>query len=221
MNDMQMLEKIIATIKKLNVHSALAFAGMAGPVVLVVTDLTAAFSNKDYNLVRDSISCLALTDIGWVQSIGFLAIGLLVEIFAAGLLFNILDRRGFHLGIACLAVMGFGMLLLGAFRTDPIGAPDTTDGIIHNVAATAVFWLFPVTALLIAPALRHDRYWEALFRYTIVAAILGFVLVIIVAWLDDTSSWFGLAERLLVANIIIWVMVMGWRLLRISLVRIS
>ena len=218
---MQFLEKIVVTVKKLNVHSALAFAGMAGPVILVVTDLTAAFSNNDYNLIRDSISSLALSDIGWVQSIGFLAIGLLVEIFAAGLLFNILDHRGFHLSIACLAVMGFGMLLLGAFRADPVGTPDTTDGIIHNVAAIVVFWLFPVTCVLIAPALRHDRYWESLFKYTIITSILGFVLVIIVALLDETASWFGLAERLLVANVVVWVLVMGWRLLRISITRIE
>jgi hypothetical protein len=217
---MRILEKTVNTAKKLNVHSALAFAGMAGPVILVVTDLTAAFSTTDYSLIRDSISSLALTDIGWVQSIGFLAIGLLVEIFAAGLLFNILDCRGFHLSIACLAIMGFGMLLLGAFRTDPVGAADTTDGIIHNVAATAVFWLFPVTCILIVRALRYDRYWESLFKYTLIAAILGFVLVILVALLDDTVSWFGLAERLLVANIIVWVLVMGWRLLRISIIRI-
>jgi hypothetical protein len=217
----QILEKIFITTKKLNGHSALAFAGMAGPVILVVTDLTAAFSNHDYNLVRDSISSLALTDIGWVQSIGFLAIGLLIEIFAAGLLFNILDHRGFHLSITCLAVTGFGMLLLGAFRTDPVGVADTTDGIIHNVAATTVFWLFPVTCILIAPALRHDRYWESLFKYTIITSICGFVLVVMVALLDDTVSWFGLAERLLVANIVVWVMVMGWRLLRISIARIQ
>jgi hypothetical protein len=218
---MQIFTKTIATAKKLNVHSALAFAGMAGPVVLVVTDFTAAFSTPDYNLIRDSISSLALTDIGWVQSIGFLAIGLLVEIFAAGLLYNILHYRGFHLSITGLVIMGFGMLLLGAFRTDPVGGPETTNGAIHSIAAIAVFWLFPVTALLIAPALRHDRYWDGLCGYTIVAGILGFVLVIIVSLLDDTASWFGLAERLLVANIVIWVLVMGWRLLRISLVRVS
>ena len=218
---MQILEKTIVTVKKLNVHSALAIAGMAGPVILVVTDLTAAFSTPDYNLIRDSISSLALTDIGWIQSIGFLTIGLLVEIFAAGLLFDILDHRGFHLSITCLALMGFGMLLLGAFHTDPVGVPETIHGTIHDVAATAVFWLFPVTCILIAPALRHDRYWESLFKYTIITGILGFALAIMVLVLSDTASWFGLAERILVANTVIWVMAMGWRLFRISITRIN
>ena len=217
---MRVITKLAITVKKLNVHSALAFAGIAGPLILIITDLTAGFSNPDYNLVRDSISSLALTDAGWVQSIGFLAIGLLVEIFAAGLLFNIRDNRGFHLSIACLVVMGFGLLLLGAFRTDPVSAPDTTEGIIHNIAATSVFWLFPFTSLLIAPALKHDWHWESLFKYTVITGSLGFILVIMVGVLDDTSSWFGLAERLLVANVVIWVLIMGYKLLHISVTRV-
>ena len=77
---MRIINNFSAQVKRLNVHSALALAGMAGPLVLVATDLTAAFSTPGYNLVTHSISSLALTDTGWVQTIGFLAIGLLVEI---------------------------------------------------------------------------------------------------------------------------------------------
>ena len=218
---MRIITRLSIHLKKLNVHSALALAGMAGPVILVVTDLTAAFSTPGYNLVQHSISSLALSNIGWVQSIGFLAIGLLVEIFAAGLLFNIRDYRGFHLSIACLAIIGFGMLMLGAFHTNPINTPDTTESIIHNIAASGVFWLFPFTVLLMSRALKHDWNWEGLYKYAVVTGILAFILVIIVVILDDASStWFGLAERLLVANMIIWVLVMGCRLFRISLTRV-
>jgi hypothetical protein len=192
---------------------------MAGPLVLIATDFTAAFSNPDYNMIRDSISSLALIPMGWLQTIGFLAIGLLVEIFAAGLLFNVRSDRGFHLGIGCLVFLGFGMLLIGAFRTDPVGAPDTTEGTIHMVAATIVFWLFPLASLLMAPSLKKDPYWQSIFRYTVVTGILALALAILVAILKDTSSWFGLAERILVANMIIWVEVAAIKLLRLSIIR--
>jgi hypothetical protein len=216
---MLVLSNLSSYIRRLNVHSALAFAGMAGPVVLIVTDIMASSANPGYNQVRDSISSLALYKLGWVQTIGFLAIGLLVEIFTAGLLYNIRARRGFHFSIACLVIMGFGLLLLGAFRTDPVGVPDTAEGIIHNVAATTVFWLFPITCLLMAPSVRHDPYWKNMYKYTIIAGFLGFILVIIVIVLEDSDSWFGLAERLLVANMIIWVEVMAFKLLYLSLTR--
>jgi hypothetical membrane protein len=202
--------------ENLNIHSVLAFAGIAGPLVLIATDITAAFSNPGYNMVRNSISSLALTSMGWLQTIGFLTIGLLVEIFTAGLLFNIRRARGFHIGIGCLVFMGFGMLIIGAFRTDPVGAPDTVEGTIHSLAATVVFWLFPIASLLIAPSLKKDPYWQNIFKYTMVTGILALALVLLVGFLEDTASWFGLAERILVANMIVWVEVTAIKLLLLS-----
>ena len=210
---------MLSFFRRLNIHSLLAFAGMAGPIVLVVAELVAALSGQKYDIINDSISSLALTRLGWVQTIGLLATGLLVEIFVAGLLFNIRRARGFHLGITFMVFIGFGLLLLGAFRTDPVGAPDTTEGIIHTIATIVIFWLFPIAILLIAPSLRKDPNWQNLFKYTIVTGILALALVIMVGILEDTSSWFGLGERILVANMIIWVEVTAIKLLRLSVSR--
>ena len=217
---MRLLSNITATAKNLNVHSALAFAGITGPILLIITDIVAASANPGYSVVYNSISSLALGELGWVQTVGFLAIGLLVEIFAAGLLYNVCASRGFHLSIAGLVIMGFGLLLLGAFRTDPVGSADTTEGIIHNLAAAAVFWLFPIVSLLMAPSLRNDPNWRNVYRYTVIAGILAVIFVIIVAILDETSSsWFGLAQRILVANMIVWVEIMAFKLLYLSVTR--
>ena len=208
---------ISSFIKRLNARSFLAVAGMAGPLVLIIAEVIAASSAEHYNIVSDSISSLALTPMGYVQTIGFLTIGLLTEVFTAGLLFNVRAARGFHLGIVCLVFIGFGMLLIGAFRTDPVGAPDTVDGIIHSIAASIVFWLFPVVSLLMAPSFRRDLHWQGFFRYTLVTSGLALVLVIIVVVLEDSTSWFGLAERICVANMIVWVEVVAIRLFMLSL----
>jgi hypothetical protein len=211
--------KSLSVFKRLNIHSVLALAGMAGPVVLVLAEITAASSSARYDIVRDSISSLALTRLGWLQTIGFLAIGLLVEIFVAGLLYNIRRMMGFHLSIGCLVFFGFGLLLIGAFRTDPAGAESTIEGTIHGFTALAVFWLFPVTVLLIAPSFRNDPDWKSLFVYTVVAGVLALALVIGLLCLRDQMTWFGLYERILVANMIIWVEVTAINLMRLSLKR--
>lgn len=201
----------------LNVYGILALAGVTGPVVLILADLTAAFSDQRYDLVRDSISSLALTPMGWVQTIGFLAIGLLVEVFVAGLLFSIRRRWGFGLGLTLLVCFGFGLLLIGAFRTDPVGAPHTIEGTIHSVTATTVFWLFPTAILLLAPSLRNDPNWKNMFVYTVVTSVLAFALLIGQVWHPAQLSWFGLYERVLVANAVIWVEVIAVRLLLLSM----
>lgn len=203
----------------LNIHGILALAGVVGPVVLIAADIVAALSEPEYSFIRDSISSLALTPMGWIQTIGFLAIGLLVEIFTAGLFLNIRGRFGFGLSISLLACFGFGLLLVGAFRTDPVGGLRTIEGTIHWVATIAVFWLFPLAISLLALSLKNDPYWRGMFPYTVVAIVLALVLIIGWLVLPDKLSWTGLYERVLVANTVIWVEVSAVRLLLLSLRR--
>ncbi len=203
----------------LNVYSALAIAGMIGPLMLTIGDLTAALSSPGYSLIRNSISSLALAQIGWLQTIGFLALGLLVEIFAAGLLFNIKSARWFYAGIAVFVIFGFAMLLIGAFHTDAIGVERTIEGRIHGLTASTAFTLFPVAILCLLPGIRRDNNWKDLYNYTRVTFILAVVLVVITRIIQEKNGWFGLVERLLVANMLIWVEITAVRLFMLSLKR--
>jgi hypothetical membrane protein len=213
-------QKLPFFLAKLNIHSALAVAGAVGPLLLTIGDLTAAMSNPNYSLVRNSISSLALTGIGWLQTIGFLALGLLVEIFVTGLMFNIKRQKWFHLGIAILVFFGFGMLLIGAFHTDPVGiAQRTTEGRIHGYIATTAFTLFPFAVLCLLPSIKRDNNWKEFYNYSKATFIAALFFLVITRIFQEKSGWFGLAERLLVANMILWVEVIAVRLFIISLKR--
>ena len=202
--------------KRLTINSAPAVAGIVGPVVVVVGDLAASLSTPGYSLVRDSISSLALTPRGWLQSICFLAMGLLEVFFVAGLFFNIRRARGFYPGIGLLALCGFGLILIGAFQMDAAGAPRTIEGIIHTIASYGSGLLFPIAILLLTLSLKSDPNWNSIFVYTVVAGVLAFGLII-GAFFAEQTAWFGLYERIIVANVIIWVEVAAVRLLRLSL----
>lgn len=205
---------------KLNIHSALAFAGIIGPLLLTIGDLTAAIADPEYSLVKDSISSLALTQIGWLQTIGFLALGLLVEIFTTGLMFSVKRRKWFHLGIGIFVFFGFAMLLIGAFHTDPAGIEQrTTEGRIHGYMATTTFTLFPIAILCLLPSLRRDDNWKDLYRYSQATFYAAVGFLILTRIFQETSGWFGLSERLLVANVVIWVEVIAVRLFILSLKR--
>ena len=204
-------------IGPLNIYGLLALAGVVGPIVLIIANLIASFSVSDYNPIQDSISSLAWTPLGWLQSIGFLAIGLLIEVFAAGLFFSIHGAWGFRLGIALFVCFGFGLLLIGAFREDPIGGSHTIQGTIHTVTAAIVFSIFPISSLLIAISLRKDSYWNGLFIHTIVVTSIALAFVIGHIFLPAKPNWLGLYERILVANTVIWVEIMAIKLLRLSL----
>jgi hypothetical protein len=203
--------------RRLNIRSALAFAGIIGPLMLTGGDLYAGLASPGYSMVRHSISSLALSPIGWLQTIGFLALGLLVEIFAAGLLFNVKKSRWFFPGIAALLIFGFGMLVIGAFATDLVKDAKTIEGTIHGIATTISFSLFPVALFLLSLSFKKDPDWQHLYRYTVIAGILSVLIAITLQFFEDGVNYFGLVERILVANMIIWVEVMAINLLRLSL----
>ena len=180
-------------------------------------DWSSAALAKDYNFIHDSISSLALTTHGYIQVIGFMAAGLLIEVFIAGLLFNVRHDRGFHVGIAAMVLFGFCMLMIGAFRTDPAGTVTrSTEGIIHGLSASSAFWLFPIGLFCMSLSFRRDPAWSSLFGYTIGAGIAAVVLAFLAIYLNHRIDWFGLLERAVVVNMIVWVEVASFRMLVIS-----
>jgi len=204
-------------IGPLNIYSLLALAGIVGPVFLIITFLTAAFSVSGYSFIGDSISSLAWTPMGWLQSIGFLFAGFMVVFFTLGLFFSIRGTRGFKIGIGLIVLFGFGLLIIGAFKDDPAGSPHTIQGMIHMVTAGIVFSVFPIGSLLIGLSLRKDPYWKGLFIHTIFTTGLASAFVIGYLFLPEQLSWFGLYERVLLLNIVIWLEIMAIKLLRLSL----
>ncbi|MHB8105036.1 MAG: DUF998 domain-containing protein [Dehalococcoidales bacterium] len=211
--------KVIPFLKLCNIHTGLAVAGIVGPIFLTVGDLSAGIASPGYSIIQNSISSLALTNIGWLQTIGFLVLGLLVEIFTAGLLFNMKPAKRFYLGIAIFVFFGFAMLLIGAFRTDPIGVTRTIEGRIHGFAASASFLLFPVAILCLLSSIKRDPNWAGFYRYSYVSFILAVALVVSVMFLPDTNFIFGLIERVLVGNAILWVEIAAVNIFVISLKR--
>lgn len=203
----------------LDMRGILPLSGVVGPLVLILADIIAAVSQPNYNFVRDSISSLALTPLGWVQTIGFLAIGLLIEIFAAGLFLNMRRKSGFGLSITLLGFFGFGLLLIGAFRADPVGGITTVEGTIHDTASEAVLWLFFFAVLLLLPSLKGDPLWQRMYIYTVVTSVFSLALVLGYPFLPGNLSWFGLYERVLIGNAVVWVEVVAIRLLILSIRR--
>jgi len=201
--------------KRLNVNSVPALVGIMGPIVVIVGDLAASLSIPGYSPIRDSVSSFALTSLGWLQTICFLAMGLLLVIFVAGLYFNIRRARGFHAGITLLALCGFVLMLIAAFHMDHQGAPPI-DGRIHAIASYGLGLLFPIAILSLAPSFKSTPNWKGTFVYTLIAGVLAFGLII-GAIFGNQRGWFGLYERLIILNALVWVEVVAVHFLRLLL----
>ncbi|MGD2065417.1 MAG: DUF998 domain-containing protein [Dehalococcoidia bacterium] len=198
--------------KSLNVNSVPAIVGIVGPVIVIVGDLIASLSVPGYSPIRDSVSSFAWTSLGWLQTICFLAMGLLWEIFTAGLYFTIRRARGFHVGIVLFALCGFVLMLIAAFHMGHTGAP-RIDGTIHTIASYGLGLLFPIAILSLAPSLKNTPGWKSIFIYTIIAGVLAFALIF-GALFAEQRGWFGLYERIIILNALVWVEVVAIHFLR-------
>jgi MFS family permease len=202
---------------RLNINSVPALVGIIGPIIVIVGDLTASSSVPGYSPIRDSVSSFALTSLGWLQTICFLVMGLLLEIFVAGLFFNIRRASAFHAGIVLLALCGFVLMLIAAFHMDHPGAP-RIDGTIHTISSYGLGLLFPIAILLLAPSFKRTPNWKGIFIYTLIASVLGFALIV-GAIFGDQRGWFGLYERIIILNALVWVEVVAIHFLRLLLKR--
>jgi hypothetical membrane protein len=201
--------------KRLNINSVPAIVGIVGPIVVIVGDLATSLSLPNYSPIRDSVSSLAWTDLGWLQTICFLAMGLLLVIFVARFFFNIRRAKGFHAGIVLLALCGFVLMLIAAFHMGHPGAPPI-DGTIHTIASYGLGLLFPIAILSLAPSLKSTPNWKNIFIYTLIAGILAFGLIM-GALFAEQRGWFGLYERIIILNALIWVEVVAIHFLRLLL----
>lgn len=203
--------------RRLNVNSVPAIVGIVGPLVVIVGDVTASLSVPGYSPIHDSVSSFALTSLGWLQSICFLAMGTLLVIFVGGLYFGVRRAPGFHAGIILLALCGFVLMLIATFHMDHSGAPPI-DGEIHTVASYGLGLLFPIAVLSLAPSFKNTSNWNNIFIYTLLAGVLAFALIL-GAIFGNQRGWFGLYERIIILNALVWVEVVAIHFLRLLLGR--
>lgn len=196
-------------------YHELALAGIIGPIMFWSVSIILGILQPGYSSVRNTLSALVYAHTGWMQTLDFCFFGLLVILFTLGLYVGVQPRRGFRLSMYLLGTMGLGMFIIGVFPTD-IGPVCSLHGYIHHYTVRVITIIFPITCFLMVPSLKADPRWKALAAYTAFCGAMVVVLIVIgvIGFLVGLSdSWVGLYERILTANSIIWVEVMGIRML--------
>jgi hypothetical membrane protein len=197
-------------LESMDGRGLLALAGVIAPIMLLITSLLATSYATNYNVFRNSISDLELTPGGYIQVIGLIIDGVLVEAFITGLALNVQRKRDFSLAIGCLAIFGLGLFVLGAFKPNPT----SVSGTVHLVTAFSIFGLFPFALFFMLPSLRQDSNWQGIFAYTVIAGLLGLGLDLSRLFMPGILNLFGLYERVLIFNAVVWFEVVAiWLLL--------
>ncbi|WP_344579443.1 DUF998 domain-containing protein [Nonomuraea roseoviolacea] len=191
----------------------LAEAGIAGDLVFVGLVATLHVIDPDRDPISITVSEYVLGPYGWLLSFAALAFGLGVLALTAAIVASLPSPRP-RAGLTLLAIAGLGMVVVGAFPTDPIDPTDprfvTISGVIHPAAGILAFTCFALSGpLLTRPILTATSTTRV--RGVAFLPPAGYAIFWATGILDNqlgglfgNRSATGLGERLMAVTFIIW-----------------
>jgi hypothetical membrane protein len=198
-----------------------------GPIAFTSAWIVGAVVQDEYSVRREDISALAALDAqyAWIMITGFVLLGVGMVALGAGLA-GALKGRSATVGSILVAVAGVGIIVAGLARNDCssqldacVDRVDTGDvswhHATHDLVRLVVFLALVAAQLVLARAFRGDQSWRDLRTYSLITAVLGFVLL--VGFITGVAgSWNGLLQRVFVTVLFFWIAVLGARLIRLS-----
>ena len=197
----------------------LALGGVAGPVLFSSTVIVAASLRPDYSHLTNFISELGARDTpnaALMNYVGFIPAGLLIAASGVPLAGALLSRGLPWISAALVMVFGLGLAASGVMSCDP-GCPRSGGSLesrIHDVIAPVTFLSLIVAAGVFGIHARRDVMWRPLSVYSLLTSAFALCFLLIVAGSLETRTLTGLWQRLLLAVLLLWCAIAGWRVFR-------
>lgn len=198
----------------------LALGGVLGPALFTVVTIIASWLRPGYDHVSSFISALGAdgTPRAELMNYGaFLPAGLLFTDFGAGLLFGLPKDRVVKLAAVLVMFFGLGVVTDGLASCDP-GCPNvgSRENAIHNTVAPVAFVSIIVAMATLGIRLRRWPEWRGFSAYSLTSSVLALFFLAAVVSSLESRDFTGLWQRLMLATMFLWCMVIGARLFRLT-----
>ena len=201
-----------------------AWVGLLAPVLFVTVFTTAGLLRQGYDPFSTYVSELALGHGGWVQTLNFVILGILMLVFSRGVAMEFRTGKASKGGPVLLFIIALLFIVSGFFVMDPTGTPlnqATIHGIIHGLAGGIIFTLMPISCFVFLRRFSVDPDWQIFQGWTLV---LGNIIAAAVILLTLTSKvpalqaafadWLGLIQRMIIIPFMLWLFLFAYRLFR-------
>jgi hypothetical membrane protein len=196
--------------------------GVVGPLLFIVVFLVEGATRSGYSVMRNQVSALGMTSLGWMQETNFLVYGLFMLGFAIGVRSALRRGRGAVAGPVLFGIYAVALIVAGLWVTDPgngyppgvvTPAKPTTHGLIHGGAGGIVFLSLTIVIFVMSRRFAGDpgsRQWMVYSLATGCVVLVFFVL--------SVGPWFpsalGLFQRIAIISGWCWVAMVASRLRR-------
>jgi hypothetical membrane protein len=185
---------------------------LIGSVQFILAMIAVQLKYPGYNDLNNYISDLGNSTLSpWagVFNASVIVLGLLT-LLAAYLLLAAFNRRFSRtLGLGFLLIAGIGAILVGVFPENSTAL----GGHMHSVASDIAFIASGLALLNLPAAMLRDTRWDGYRAFTGLLGLITLVAVVLFATGDWGVLGRGGMERLVVAPILLWFIVVGIHLL--------
>ncbi len=191
-----------------------SFCGVLAPALLLGLYITASLLNLGFDQIGHTVSRLGAEGVVHpeVMNSGFIMFGVLMLLFPVGLYMRFGNSFMAKLLWLALALCGLGVLLVGVFHVDPLGAPGpkSIESILHSVFASMSIVSLVVGMLAAADIFQRYPAWRGFVVPSVfLAAVILSLVVLSRAGVID--RWIGLCERLFYTLAFGWIWAAGLR----------
>ena len=194
-----------------------ALGGVIGPIVFGTFVILAGTVYEGYNHVSQKISELGGegADYAIIQNLNFIMFGFLVLGFAWALA-RVLGPP--YIGPALIGFFGLSSLIANGLLPCDVGCDGQTPvALLHNITGLVGFVAAIIGMLVLAQRWRSEPTWQTQVRFTrgAVSVALAGLVWFVITQAADVQSLAGIAQRIFVGALLLWVAVTAWKLHRL------
>ncbi|WP_107670557.1 DUF998 domain-containing protein [Cyanothece sp. BG0011] len=183
--------------------------GIAGNVIVLLTDFVGIIVLDSYNPISQTISNLAIGDYAWIQDVGLNLYAISLMVCAIALWrWNLGDWR-WQLGATLLFLLGIDILIISE-HDQYAHLPDSSGFSVHLYAVYVLGLMFPLICFLLSFGLRKiNRRWQ---YFTVATAVIW--LIVAPPFFQMPNNINGLYERFVALILLCWTTVISWLIFR-------
>lgn len=201
---------------RLGIAKMASISIVIGPLIFLGITVILESTHLGYDRISDTISKLVWSQNGWLQTAGFYLFAIVLAMLAIILRHIGISRRNLRATILPIYLMSTGFFIIAVIPTNAPGEPATLTVFIHRFVAGVVCFLFPIVCLSLARGLKGDSNFKRLRIFSLIAGGIGFILSIAgILVIMSEIPWKGAIERIILANGILWIEVIGIRIMLI------
>ncbi len=179
--------------------------GIAGNVIVLLTDFVGIIVVDSYNPISQTISNLAIGDYAWIQDVGLNLYAISLMVCAIALWrWNLGDWR-WRLGSVLVFLLGIDILIISE-HDQYAKLPDSSGASVHLYAVYVLGLMFPSICFLLSSGLRKiSRKWK---RLSWITAVVW--LIFAPPFFQIPNNINGLYERFVALILLTWTTAISW-----------